>query len=139
MTADECRMLGLDPSARATQEKVLGTIALGDGNVNGITRIFKEEGLTNEWHQFQQLKLPPKSQLVTTTATNKRKKKEDPFLDFDASTELEVADVLKNCHKPTASARKKAFQGVTNEEFSQLLIEKNYHFPLNRYTAYFLI
>jgi len=128
-------MLGLDLSVKGTQEKFLGTIALGDGDTVGMSRIFKEEGMSNDWHQFQQLKLPCKSQLASTISA-KRKKKEDECLKFDPSVELDIGDLLKHTHKATASARKKGVQGVSNEEFSQLLIEKNYHFPLNRYVKY---
>eukprot|EP01022_Parablepharisma_sp_SALTPOND_P026577 TRINITY_DN64428_c1_g1_i1.p2 TRINITY_DN64428_c1_g1~~TRINITY_DN64428_c1_g1_i1.p2 ORF type:complete len:448 (+),score=47.15 TRINITY_DN64428_c1_g1_i1:3188-4531(+) len=133
LTADEYRMLGIDLNAKGTQEKFLGAIALGDGDALGMSRIFKEEG--SDWHQFQQLKLPNKVAGQTMQpAAPKRKKKEDEVLVFDAKAEMSLDDLLKHTHKPTASARKKAAQGVTLEEFSQLLIEKNYHFPLNRLT-----
>ena len=125
-------MLGLDMSIKSSQEcsKVLG-IALGEGDANSMRRMFNEEGMSQDWHQFEQLKLPSKSQPVSTLAS-KRKKKDDECLSFDPEKELDISDLLKHSKKPTASTRKKVPPGVSNEEFLRMLLEKNYHFPLSR-------
>eukprot|EP00826_Nyctotherus_ovalis_P043333 TRINITY_DN4551_c0_g1_i2.p1 TRINITY_DN4551_c0_g1~~TRINITY_DN4551_c0_g1_i2.p1 ORF type:complete len:272 (+),score=62.74 TRINITY_DN4551_c0_g1_i2:210-1025(+) len=129
-------MLGLEASCKTVQDKFTGTVSLGDGDALAMTKLLKEEG--GDWHQFQQLKLPSKICGETITPVPKRKKKEDEVLVFDAKKELSLVDVLKNNAKVTASNKKRAVQGITQEEFSQLLIEKNYHFPLNRLTRLIL-
>lgn len=134
LTADECRMFGLDMNVKGTNEtvKLFGGIALGDGDPSGMQKIFTEEGITSSWNLFQQLKLPPK---ITKPAAPviRKQKKEDEFFVIDLDLEMEMGDLLKRKLKPNLSSRKKAIQGVTNEEFSRLLLEKNYNFPLSRY------
>jgi len=123
-------MLGIDTSIKCSQDKFTRMISLGDGDGLAMTKLFKEEG--GDWHQFQQLKLPHK--ICGETITVKRKKKEDEVLVFDIEKELSLSDIFKTSSKITASAKKKLGQGITQEEYSQLLIEKNYHFPLTRLT-----
>jgi len=101
-----------------------------------MARIFKEECLSSDWHQFQQLKLPNKVAGQTAApAAVKKKKKDEETLVFDPEKDIDISSLLKHNNRPSAmSNRKKAIQGITNEEYNQLLLEKNYHFPLNRLT-----
>lgn len=132
LTNDECRVLGLEVGCKSAQDKFAGTVLLGDGDALAMTKLLKEEG--GDWHQFQQLKLPSKICGETITPVLRRKKKEDEVLAFDSAKEMKLADVLKSNVKVTASNKKKPVLSITQEEFSQLLIEKNYHFPLSRLT-----
>ena len=126
-------MLGLDLTAKASQDcgKLLG-IALGDGDPSGLRRMFNDGAMPDDWHEFQQLHLPSKSQPVSGLNSRRKKKDDEPLL-FDPDKELDISDLLKHSKKATASTRKKVAPGVSNEEFLKMLLEKNYHFPLNRY------
>ena len=132
LTAEEYRILGLDINSKENQDKIIGSITLGDGNPAGLAKIFKE---ANDWEQFQQFKLPRgiAGENIDQGIT-KRKKKDDEILIFDPTCELTMADLFKNTHKRSTSARKNATHGVSSTDYSELTLEKNYHFPLNRLT-----
>ena len=127
-------MLGVDITVEGRQEKSLDKITLGNGDGMAMLKLFRGEGHASSWQQFQPSKLPARTVRRPLThseaKTPKRKKKEDEILVFDPNKKLDMADLLKQTQKP--AARKKVSRLVTQEEFSQLLIERNYHFRLSR-------
>jgi hypothetical protein len=126
-------MFGIDMSVKGPQEtgKFFGGIALGDGDPSGMQKLFSEEGITNSWNLFQQLKLPPISQKQPTAAVRKQKKDDELFV-LDPDLELSIDDFVKPKGRHALSSRKKSIQGISNEEFSRLLLERNYNFSLSR-------
>ena len=131
MTIEDYRLLGLDVNSKGAQEKIASSITLGDGNATGFSQIFKDGG---DLQQFQQVKIPKGIAGENNHQATKRKKKEEEVLVFDPKKEMSIDDLFKTKNKRSTSTRKYALQGMTIEEFDELILEKNYNFPLNRLT-----
>jgi hypothetical protein len=130
LTLEEYRLLGLDINSKGTQDKIVGSITLGDGNAIGLSQIFKDGG---DLQQFQQVKVPKGIAGESNQAIIKRRKKEEEILVFDPKKDVSMENLFKQKNKRSTSTRKYP-QGISIEEFDELILEKNYNFPLNRLT-----
>jgi hypothetical protein len=130
---EEAYYLGIDSYSKNNTQgnpNKAGRIVLGDGEAGTLQDIFKEEGLKDNWYEFNQLSLMPVPK-AKNESLKKKVKSEEASLVFTLNEDTRMANSLRPNNKQRLSMK---IPEITEEDFKKMIFEKNYDFSLNRLT-----